>query len=96
MTAVRTSNQKCRHLVQSCTEFKGHQLFGEDVGRAYVVYSYGYHFPMFACIDGRWYSHRERASVSTSKQYGQAHPHGDVEYLDDVAALKAKIQQANS
>ncbi len=72
---VRTSNQKCRSLVQSRTEFKGHQLYGEYVGDAYVVFSYGPHWPLFAYINGQWYENNERYSASTSKQRGQAHPH---------------------
>jgi len=73
---MKTSNQKCRAFVQNCEPFKGNNLFGEQVREnVYAVYSYGYHFPLFACINGTWYANADRYSVSTSKQRGQSHPH---------------------
>lgn len=73
---MKTSNQKCRVFVQNCQAFQGSHLFGEWTREGvYAVYSYGYHFPLFAYLNGAWYANADRYSVSTSKQRGQAHPH---------------------
>jgi hypothetical protein len=57
MKAVKTSNIKCRALVQSKTPFVGNNLFAVyldgrenlkfELTPRYVVYSYGTHFPLF-------------------------------------------------
>lgn len=83
MKAVKTSNAKCRTLVQSRQPFNGNNLFGVYLeGNAelnltprYVVYSYGTHFPLFVCQDGVWFENQDRYSVSTSKHRTQSHPH---------------------
>ena len=41
---------------------------------AYVVYSYGRHWPMYIYIGGTWFENEDRYSVTTSKQMGQARP----------------------
>lgn len=74
---MKTSNQKCRQFVQAKTPFKANNLFGEVYNNNYVVYSYGYHFPLFAFINGEWYENKDKYSVSTSKRQGQAHPLGN-------------------
>ena len=78
MNTIRTSNKKCRQYVQAKQAFKAHNLFGEWQGDKYVVYSYGYHFPMFVWVHGAWHANQDKYSVSTSKQYNQAHPLGNV------------------
>lgn len=87
MATVRTSNQKARAQVQSLTPFKGSNTFaeynppsGDTLTHRYVVYSYGYHFPMFIAewtdnTSPQWYENADRYSVSTSKQFSQLHPH---------------------
>lgn len=82
---IKTSNQKARQYVQDREAFKGSNTFGEWVGDVYAVYSYGYHFPMFAFKDGNWYANSDKYSVSTSKQYGQLHPHTDCTALNTQA-----------
>lgn len=71
---MKTTNKKCRQFVQAKTDFQGHNLFGITENGKFVVYSYGRHFPLFAFINGIWYSNSDKYSMSTSKQYGQAHP----------------------
>ena len=87
MTTVRTSNQRARTQVQSLQPFKGSNTFaeynapqGDTLTHRYVVYSYGYHFPMFIAewtdnSSPQWYENTDRYSRSTSKQFSQLHPH---------------------
>ena len=81
MTAVkRIANKDAQEYVQKAEPFQGSNLFGEyddsDEGSntPYVVYSYGYHFPMFIYLGNSWYENSDKYSVSTSKQQSQAHP----------------------
>ena len=86
MKQVKVSNTKARAKVQELTPFKGSNTFaeynapqGDTLTHRYVVYSYGYHFPMFIAEwqDGQspqWYENTDKYSVSTSKQKSQLHP----------------------
>lgn len=62
-----TSNATARQLVQSLTPFKGANTFGLFKGSTYAVYSYGFHFPLFAFKEGQWYRNSEKYSRTTSK-----------------------------
>ena len=70
----KVSNSKARDEVQTCSPFKGSNTFAEFINGVYVVFSYGYHFPLFACINGTWYENGDKYSPSTSKQQTQLHP----------------------
>ena len=76
----RIANQNAREYVQRNEPFQGSNMFGvfddDDQGSntPYVVYSYGYHFPMFIFINGHWYENSDKYSRSTSKQQSQARP----------------------
>ena len=48
---------------------------------AYVVYSYGYHFPMYANIAGKWYGNKDKYSRTTSKQQNQTRPNGEINFV---------------
>ena len=86
MSTVRTSNTKARKLVDGLTEFKGSNTFAEFSActetrptNLYVVYSYGYHFPMYIAewFDNQapqWYENQDKYSQSTSRQQGQCRP----------------------
>lgn len=86
MKSINTSNKKARALVQALQPFKGSNTFAEynapqgtTLTHRFVVYSYGYHFPMFVAewLDGQapqWYENTDRYSVSTSKHKSQLHP----------------------
>lgn len=50
------------------------EIHGEPL-KIYVVFSYGYHFPMFACVRGEWYENSDKYSRTTSKQKNQARPY---------------------
>ena len=76
---MKVSNTNCREFVINKKPFKANNLFAEyrniePIDDVYVVYSYGYHFPMFVNVKGTWYENCDRYSVSTSKQKNQAHP----------------------
>ena len=76
----RVSNTNCDEYVERRKEFKGSNLFGEwkeirSTGeQMYVVYSYGYHWPLYVYADsiGRWFSNRGKYSSSSSKHSSQA------------------------
>ena len=70
----RVSNHSCRASVQSRRPFKASNLYAEQVRGAYVVYSYGPHWPLFAYINGQWYENADRRSVSTARHRTQSHP----------------------
>jgi len=85
---MRIANINAREYVQRNEPFKGSNMFGEydhveewegAMGKQtpYVVYSYGYHFPMFIYLGNSWYENSDKYSVSTSRQQSQAHPHMD-------------------
>lgn len=70
----RISNIKAYNLVNDRLEFAGNNTFGEWDGGAYKVYSYGYHFPIYAWKDGLWYRNIDKYSVTTSKHKSQLRP----------------------
>ena len=80
MKADRIANKNAQEYVDRAEPFQGSNLFGEYDGSdegsntPYVVYSYGYHFPMFIFINGHWYENSDKYSRSTSKQQSQARP----------------------
>ena len=88
---MKTANFKARQYVQNRQTFTGNNTFGEHVGNAYVVYSYGYHWPLFVYVDGQWYENADRYSVSTSKHRSQLHPLCDT-HLVRVNDLKDMIE----
>ena len=72
---LKVANINARQAVTEKVEFNGSNTFGRwyDNG-VYVVFSYGYHFPMYVNIRGVWYENEEKYSVSTSKQQTQLRP----------------------
>jgi len=77
---MKTSNKKAIESIKALEPFKASNMFGEwfncGVGKNYVVYSYGYHFPMYvwdsvACM---WIGNKDKCSLSTSRQQSQTRP----------------------
>jgi|TARA_R110000824_G_C15019570_1_gene658227 hypothetical protein len=79
------SNKDCAPYVTKRKEFKGSHLFGEWDGPTewipdntldtpYIVYSHGYHFPIYIWVGGVWYENTDKYSASTSKHQTQARP----------------------
>ncbi|MCJ7828442.1 MAG: hypothetical protein MUP81_01720 [Dehalococcoidia bacterium] len=84
-------------IVVNQEPFEGSNLSGFKFSpKLYVVYSYG-HYPLWACINGKWYGHNSKYSQTTSCHQSQSQP--EIEYsqitiLDTVDELKAKIAAA--
>lgn len=81
---MKVSNASARAQVQARIPFEGNNTFGEYLGAAYVVFSYGNHWPLFVYIDGTWYENQERYSNTTSKHRSQLHPLEDTEKVSLV------------
>lgn len=81
MKPIKTNNREARKCVQAKQPFIANNIFAEWVPteeeEIYVVFSYGFHFPMYAFIPSvnRWLANVDRYSVTTSKHKGQTHPH---------------------
>lgn len=73
---MRIANSKCHRVVIDKKEFIGNNLFGTHRRGWYVVYSHGYHFPIYAYsyTEGKWYGNEDKYSISTSKHQSQARP----------------------
>ena len=92
---VKIANKNASSLIGNLVEFQGSNTFGvREKDGVYVVYSYGKHFPMYACINGEWFETMEKYSVSTSKQQTQLRPSvfGEI-YLIEGERLKVKINE---
>ena len=84
---IKTTNTKAHDLVGQCAPFKGHNTFGEFTKpNMYVVYSYGYHWPMYiySYINHKWYRNTSKYSSTTSKQTTILKPHflTDEDFVD--------------
>ena len=71
----QVANKNCRSLVEDRKEFNGSNLYARKIGKLYVVYSYGEHYPMFLFRKGWWYENKDGFSRSTGKHHSQARPH---------------------
>ena len=71
----KIANIKASDYVSEKVEFNGSNTFGRwIVEECYVVFSYGFHFPMYIFNGGQWYENADKYSVSTSKQQTQLRP----------------------
>lgn len=89
----KSSNCKARPLVNELKPFKGNNVFAGWSGSCYVVYSYGYHFPLFVWDDIRqvWLENSDRYSVTTTKHKNQMRPEGVTLTLATTDELKEII-----
>lgn len=74
---MRVANKNARELVQKRQVFVGSNVFSEHrTGGWYVVYSYGYHFPMYAYNSNSecWFANSDKFSRSTTRQQYQMRP----------------------
>ena len=72
----KIANRNGSEYTSKLVEFKGNNTFSEwKKEGCYVVYSYGYHFPMYVYKRGEWYENSDKYSVSTSKQQTQLRPY---------------------
>lgn len=84
MKTIRSSNKNIRKHIDDKEVVRGNNIFAEYTPRnsnLYVVYSYGYHFPMYVYDTqvNKWFANSDRYSVSTSKQQSQARPSQPIE-----------------
>ena len=70
----KIANKNGGEYTANCTEFNGNNTFARWENGAYVVYSYGYHFPMYVWKNSGWFENSDKYSVSTSKQQTQLRP----------------------
>ncbi len=86
---LRISNKNSAEYVENKVEFKANNVFAVDNGcNMYCVFSYGYHFPMYVYVDGKWYENSDKYSVSTSKQQTQARPSYNMQYKSTKELLE--------
>lgn len=74
---MRIANRDSKHFVARREIFKANNIFSENYNdRFYVVYSYGYHFPLWVYDrkELQWYGNSDRYSVTTSKHKSQSRP----------------------
>ena len=108
---MRVANKNASKYVNELKEFKGSynrygkhnasifaenesafDMYGEDL---YVVYSYGYHFPMYIYDRqaGIWIGSSDRHSSSTSKHQSQCRPSEEIHcWLDTADEMKEYIR----
>lgn len=91
------TNAECRAYVDLCEKFvTGNKtIFAENpCDKLYVVYSYGYHFPMYVYDreHGKWVGNKDKYSRTTSKHQSQARPSEPIDHWVDTATLKHLIQ----
>lgn len=92
---MKIANRDAHNYVVKCHPFEGSNLTGQlfcvdpkdktEGQYGYVVYSYGNHFPLFACvhIDGiaMWFENEDGYSRTTSRHRTQSHPRRDTTKL---------------
>lgn len=86
-SSPRVANKDARVYVINKRPFKGSNTFGVLVNyinardrseiAMYIVYSYGYHWPLFVYDFNvrQWFSNCDKYSASTSKHHTQLSPH---------------------
>ena len=85
---TKTSNKKAIESIKALEPFQASNMFGEwfggGVGKNYVVYSYGYHFPMYVwdSVARMWIGNKDKYSPSTSRQQSQARPDHVSKWVD--------------
>lgn len=84
----RTSNREARQYVINRIPFKGSNTFGEGDNKLYVVYSYGYHFPMFIWNGNEWIGNNDTYSRTTSKHLSQLNPLRIYKYVSTEELLE--------
>ena len=90
---MRIANQNARQYVQGLEIFKGSNIFSEFKNGRYIVYSYGYHFPMYIYLNNKWYANSDKYSVSTSKQQSQCNPYDIFGYFN-TEQMKSLINES--
>lgn len=95
---MAVTNIECKAYVNMRKKFvTGNKtIFAENPSdNLYVVYSYGYHFPMYVYDreHGRWLANKDKYSRTTSKHQSQACPSDPIHYWVDTTTLKHLIHE---
>lgn len=80
----KTTLNEMSYLVNTHETFEGNSVFAKFVGDGkYVVYSYGYHFPMYVwdCNDQVWVGNESKYSTTTSRHQSKCRPRGDIKWV---------------
>ena len=85
---MKVANKNARRYVEQRQIFQGSNCFSEQRGSAYIVFSYGYHWPMFIFRDGKWYENGSKYSVTTSKHHSQLRPRESMEAISHQEMLR--------
>ena len=69
-------------------------MFSEYNGDLYIVYSYGYHFPMYVYDTQRdmWFANSDKFSSTTSRHQSKARPDAHIDGNMDTDNLTKFIQ----
>ena len=86
----RVPNRRARQFVERRQPFQGSNLWGQNVATpagftdAYVVFSYGTHWPLLIWDGEQWFENTTRFSASTSRHlyYTRPHPPAHVEPME--------------
>ena len=87
---MRIANTNAKDYVRKRLSFKGNNLFSELLVNGYVVYSYGYHYPLFVYVNKacQWYGNSDKRSITTSKHKTQCevseYAEGSTEWLQEI------------
>lgn len=95
MKPDRINNTDAHRYVTSRVEFVGSNLFAEDVRKdeqavMYVVYSYGYHFPMYAFdyTINEWLGNQDKYSPTTSRHQSRTRPNRVDQWYDTSTLIQ--------
>lgn len=92
------TNKQCRDYVRRHCEFrnKNNTIFAQRKKDLYVVYSYGYHWPLYVYDfeTQKWYGNEDKYSVTTSRHATQTNPDVVSDWLskDDVVVLVSRAR----
>lgn len=88
-----TTLKEMRTRVNDKEMFKGNSVYSEIRGDMYIVYSYGYHFPMYVYDQKieKWIGNSSKYGVTTSKHQSKCRPN-DVSFWLDTEALNDMIR----
>ena len=95
---MRVANKNAGQYVDELKIFEGSNTFSELKvqydDKLYVVFSYGYHFPMYVYDyqAGIWVGSNDRYSMSTSRHQSQCRPSAEIKcWLNTAEEMKEYI-----
>lgn len=70
------TTRNARALVEARKNFKAANIFGQNWGPLYAVYSYGTHWPLFIydSLSNKWFENEDRYSNTTSRHRSLTRP----------------------